>query len=45
MAVATKGWRWPDRRVPNAVLFALRPRVRIIVRDAVSAMVPLLTFC
>lgn len=45
MAVATSGWRVPDDgRLPNAAC-ALRPRVRIIVRAAVSAMVPLLTCC
>lgn len=43
MAVATRGWRRPDRLEPNAALYALRPCVRIMVRDAVSAMVPLLT--
>ncbi len=43
MAVATRGWRRPDRLEPNAAVYALRPCVRIMVRDAVSAMVPLLT--
>lgn len=43
IAVATKGWRRPVRRVPNAAVYALRPCVRIAVRGAVWAMVPLLT--
>jgi hypothetical protein len=42
IAVATRGWRRPGRRVPNAA-YALRPCVRISVRGAVWAMVPLLT--